>query len=695
MQLACVILAGSCPSLFADIVTWDAFNGTWDNPANWNPSIVPGPGDDAIIDVPDFDATITYQSIVSSVNSVLCAEQLLIAGTGVLDVSAASEVAEVVFLDGTLGGAGDLLIGLLQSGPSNVAVLEGSTKNCAAVDLNRATLAGSADVIVLESALLAPGSPGLYLEGTGRLILAETATSSIMIPGGTSGIMYLERTLENRGYLSWEEGQIRFLDGTLHNTATGILVVTTGEDWESQGGVNEVVNDGLLLLRTGNPTTIESGIPLHNGGTVVFVEAFSPAQRRLRINGGGVNNGHFEVGERNTLEFNSDYTHADEATISCAGFIEMKAGTHVFGGQTEIRAKLEVEAAASMTVAGVLGIGGQPTSTDSASQVFLQGQQLLDGTGEIAFLDDDSRNCLCGPIGNTLTVGPGVLVHGDTGTVAGYDSTLLETQGVLRADVPGGTITVETQSWTNSGEAGAEAGGTLAVIGAWTNTGVVAAFDGGIISAETYLQQAGEVRIDGGVFFAGSLDIEQGVVSGDGVIGADAWTNQGTVRPGDAPVASGDEISLGTLLVVGEFTQLAAGAIEIEIDALGHDALEVAGDVSLAGALVVQRGESVPDSSTVYEIIQGIQVAGVFDTTTLPGPCNKRVFALSYTETAVQLVVAPGPAHPDLDCDGVVGVTDFLILLANWGLPEPEAGDLNGDGVVGILDFLLLLASWG
>ncbi len=54
----------------------------------------------------------------------------------------------------------------------------------------------------------------------------------------------------------------------------------------------------------------------------------------------------------------------------------------------------------------------------------------------------------------------------------------------------------------------------------------------------------------------------------------------------------------------------------------------------------------------------------------------------------------------DINGDGVVGINDFLLLLAAWGpcdLPCPPlcAGDLDGDCTVGIADFLLLLANWG
>ncbi len=61
---------------------------------------------------------------------------------------------------------------------------------------------------------------------------------------------------------------------------------------------------------------------------------------------------------------------------------------------------------------------------------------------------------------------------------------------------------------------------------------------------------------------------------------------------------------------------------------------------------------------------------------------------------------ATPPAPGDLDEDGVVGITDFLALLAAWGpCPDPCPphcfADVNTDCTVGINDFLTLLANWG
>ena len=51
----------------------------------------------------------------------------------------------------------------------------------------------------------------------------------------------------------------------------------------------------------------------------------------------------------------------------------------------------------------------------------------------------------------------------------------------------------------------------------------------------------------------------------------------------------------------------------------------------------------------------------------------------------------------DLDGDGVVGIVDFLALLAAWGPCNEDCciADVDLDGDVGINDFLILLANWG
>jgi hypothetical protein len=52
----------------------------------------------------------------------------------------------------------------------------------------------------------------------------------------------------------------------------------------------------------------------------------------------------------------------------------------------------------------------------------------------------------------------------------------------------------------------------------------------------------------------------------------------------------------------------------------------------------------------------------------------------------------PFTCAADLTGDGVVAVSDLLILLGAWGTP---GGDVTGDGATDVADLLALLAAWG
>ena len=99
------------------------------------------------------------------------------------------------------------------------------------------------------------------------------------------------------------------------------------------------------------------------------------------------------------------------------------------------------------------------------------------------------------------------------------------------------------------------------------------------------------------------------------------------------------------------------------------------------------------------EAVFGLGTASAADTVTIKWPNGSETelhdVAANQVLT-VELVDCDVPA--DLDCDGRVGITDFLALLAAWGDCPPDdecPADLDDDGRVGITDLLLLLAGWG
>ncbi len=70
----------------------------------------------------------------------------------------------------------------------------------------------------------------------------------------------------------------------------------------------------------------------------------------------------------------------------------------------------------------------------------------------------------------------------------------------------------------------------------------------------------------------------------------------------------------------------------------------------------------------------------------------------STTNSEIFRIIRDAGNIADFDCDGMVGIVDFLDMLGNWG-PCPAVGpcpwDLDRDGMVGIVDFLELLGAWG
>ena len=106
------------------------------------------------------------------------------------------------------------------------------------------------------------------------------------------------------------------------------------------------------------------------------------------------------------------------------------------------------------------------------------------------------------------------------------------------------------------------------------------------------------------------------------------------------------------------------------------------------------------DSGTIDLEFQGTLAPGLYTIrvqTDMTGKVAAQPSALGYAAFDVTLTVQERCA--DLDDDDIVGITDFLILLAGWGpsdcFGEQSCPDLDGDGIVGIVDFLKLLANWG
>jgi subtilisin family serine protease len=116
--------------------------------------------------------------------------------------------------------------------------------------------------------------------------------------------------------------------------------------------------------------------------------------------------------------------------------------------------------------------------------------------------------------------------------------------------------------------------------------------------------------------------------------------------------------------------------------------------VSGAAALLRAQHPEWPQDETTERRVQRILEVTAADIDSIPAnaPYAGELGA-GRLEAGAALALGAG----DLNLDGVVGIVDFLTMLAAWGpcpVDDDCLADLDGDGVVGVLDFLILLANW-
>ena len=106
---------------------------------------------------------------------------------------------------------------------------------------------------------------------------------------------------------------------------------------------------------------------------------------------------------------------------------------------------------------------GNPTDYLNGS-VHFKGSQSVSGSGTVAFGYSVNNNLYLYNSGTALTLGSGITLRGQNGRFYGAQNTTLINQGILSADVSGGTITVNP-TFNNQGLAQAINGGTISLNG--------------------------------------------------------------------------------------------------------------------------------------------------------------------------------------------------------------------------------------
>ncbi len=328
-------------------------------------------------------------------------------------------------------------------GPTNVSVVN-----------QGAILADSKGGTITITAQSVANSGSLGMTDGGNLSIVNLADAAGLLAGG-GGTLTLSGGWANSGTITLN-GSTLAVSGTVATAQFGNLAGTNG-----LVAVSGLVNNTNSQWVVGAGTEIELTGGRIAGGTVQV--AYPPG---LVVSGSGILDG-----------------------VTLNGVLDV--GNSVDGSGLTATNGLVLNGTALV---------GNPTNNWWGGIVF-GGSQVFSGSGTVVFGNNGGYNALLEAVaGSTLVIGPGITIHGQSGTVGEYPSypwytatnVSLVNKGTISADVNQGTLNVVAQSVANSGTlemshggnlqilnlddaAGLTAGGggTLTLSGVWGNSGTM------------------------------------------------------------------------------------------------------------------------------------------------------------------------------------------------------------------------------
>jgi outer membrane autotransporter protein len=592
-SLVLAMLALAAPAAQAQTTTWTGAGSTdWFTSGNWN-SGVPTSGGTAIL-----GGAGSKQPTLSNNATV---NVLTMNGTGnTLDLNGHTLTASTLTLSaGTItsqqGGSTTLTVGTLNvTGGSidpsvGILVITGTATFTGVSPENRITGIGG---VVIQG-----GTVGLFAGNTytgGTTLNAGTLLISSPESIGTGPVLF------NGGTLAPGLGSTPFLQNDIVLTAGGGTIDSGSASLSLMGPISG--EGSLTKVGSGTLSVSQS---LYGGATLV-------SQGTL-------------LGARNGLSASSAYTVSAGARLLLAG--DETIGSLAGGGLVTI-------------IGGdpfTLTFGGDNSSTTFSGSFQGRFSDLLSlvktGSGTMILTGTSASLGSFTVNGGTLQLGPG-------GSLPSTVALAVNTGGTF--DLNGNSQTVGAFSGSGAVTLGS---GTLTV-GDGTNTsfsGVISGTGGNFVK-----QGSGTLTLGGANTYTGTTTINAGTLAVNGSLAGDTRVNAGGTLGGTGTVNGAVSVfgtiapgnSIGTLNVVGAYTQNAGSTYTAEVNSAGQgDRITVTGPAALGGGTVrVQAAAGRYPRRTTYTILSA--TGGV--TGTYAGVTSNVAFltpSLSYGGNAVSLTL--------------------------------------------------------
>ena len=422
---------------------------------------------------------------------------------------------------------------------------------------------------------------GWYGNNYNALFLAIAGTTLTISPGltirGQNGVI-------GDGYEWGGPQNVSVINqGTISCDVSGGTIVVEAQPIVNQGMI-QGTNGGTASLSgtvTLSPGTVNGSVQLVNGATIL---------------GGTINTGTLNG---SALILNSGVT-LDGVTVNTNATLDV--GSTVNGAQVTVTNGLVLN--------GTLLVGNATNSSYGA--VSFAGTQTLSGNGTVVFgtlyYGNNYNALLLANAGTTLTIGPGITIRGQNGTI-GYSSAWggpqnvsVINQGTISCDVSGGTIGIDAQPFVNQGTV-TNTLGSVSITGTVDITGQTVLLDTNTWPFN-YLSYGGTVRGGQIITTNGASLVISGQLALDGV----SFT--GTIDVGNtyngATLILTNGLTLNGNLLIGNPSNSWYGTVDIA----GSQALTGSATVTFGNASSCNNSLQMLYAGTALTIGSGIMIHG-------------------------------------------------------------------------------------
>jgi hypothetical protein len=472
------------------------------------------------------------------------------------------------------------------------------------------------------------------------------AGGSMTVAGAAPKAVKYGAALNNLGTTVWQDSAPIDLDGVWTNFPRANFEVQGGGVISSLGN-GSFVNEGTFRKTGGGATTLQTLFA--NTGTL---EGLAGSITLYRGSSGPGDQG-ITIGPGATIDL-VDFT-LDGTTETGAGLLRFTGAGVVTILDDVTAANVEQTDSLLTTNAGNLHVTGTMTWVKGFISGSTQNFVEIKPAATLAIVGPDGR-VLSGNITNfgtavwtgtgTITVTNGRAFTNQAGALFDAQSNAAFTsagtfrnEGLLRREIDPGTTRFDV-TLVNTGKIEIQRG-TISLGKAFSNAGAMILSPGcAFTTDQSYTQTAGgSVVLQSATLSAKTgFTILVGPVSGTGVIKGNV-VNAGAIAPGGRN-------GIGTLQVIGNYSQAPTGILKLEIGGpgpgTGYDQLQITGTATLGGTLAVTLANGYqpqPDDSFVVGTFASH--SGTFTSVTGDGP----LFDVAYNSTNVTLVAkGPGPA---------------------------------------------------